>query len=196
MVAGKTPKLATVTGCTFNTNKALEGGAIQIGPSSALAVVGSIFYGNKAIANGGAMKIESFGAVFARNSQFTSNIAGDFGGALSFGSRAKSTAFDMVTARVELNALGLSRLTFVHNTASTGGAIFWQDSEFPSQGGQCETCTFTANAAVFGGPDRGTDIKTICPKSTNEVESNGTFSVCDSTVEIKFEGTIILYVPN
>ena len=172
----------------------LEGGAIQIGAFSALAIVGSNFTDNKAVANGGAIKIDPHGTVLSRNSQFTRNMAGDFGGALFFG--WKSKAFDIASTirsdDIQDNIiLGLSRLTFVRNTASTGGAIFWQDSELPSQGGRCDMCIFADNSAVFGGPDRGTDIKTIWPTFSDETSDLVKFhsSICDAKVEIKFQGS-------
>ena len=157
----------TAINCTFNSNSARNGGAIDGG-----SAVNCTFNSNSASSSGGAINGGS-----AVNCTFNHNSA-YYGGAMYSGSAVNCTfnsnSADYGGAMYNGSAVNC---TFNSNSASSGGAI---------NGGSAVNCTFTGNSASkYGGAMNGGSAVN-CTFNSNSASSSGGAMYSGSAVNCTF----------
>ncbi|MFO0872409.1 MAG: right-handed parallel beta-helix repeat-containing protein [Phycisphaerales bacterium] len=94
--------------CVFDKNTAVEGGGMNLIPTSNVLVVNCLFAGNDATTNGGGLKAQNASTLSIVNTVFSANTAGTKGGGVAMIGGFNGT---------------IAHCTFRGNDAPTGGAL-------------------------------------------------------------------------
>lgn len=158
----------SVTNCTFISNVAERGAAINIEQGSGAHIIGSYLSDNVAAQSGGALRIEGSGVTSVVNSTVAGNSADEGGGiscskatlvisgvvvsgnlALSTGGGLSSTdcTVSAELSSFEGNSVAQATTTSWHG----GGALFYASEATNLTSLLVNMCTFSANSAPVGG---------------------------------------------